>query len=330
MIRQLARRVPFAALVTMAGLACSAPAIGDELSLRFERQLQIPISTDPLLQPLTVHADLHAGEVFVGDRRVPRIAIFDSRGVFRFAIRGGALFNSPIDIATWPDGHILLLAYVEKRPALVRLDFDGQDPELIELKLPEEIEQLDKQLNNAWLVSVALSPEGDRIYVLDEGNLALWISDPSGQIIGWIDFGEGLDEQEAQEMFLTRVDVYRDTILVPLPTEGSVRLYDLDGRPRGRVGRKGGTSCETAFPVAAALDAQGRVLMLDRQRMLVMLWRIDGNRCLGEASGIGRNLGRLYFPADLALDARGRVLVGQGFKGRVQAFSGAEPAALPQ
>ena len=85
--------------------------------------------------------------------------------------------------------------------------------------------------------------------------------------------------------------------------------------------------CQTAFPVAAALGADGTVVVLDWQRMLFMLWDPRTNRCLGETSGIGNAPGWLYQPSDLALDAEGRLYVSQGFEGRVQVFAGAAPAA---
>ena len=48
---------------------------------------------------------------------------------------------------------------------------------------------------------------------------------------------------------------------------------------------------------------------------------------VGELYGIGNAPGYLYFPSDLALDARGRVYLTQGFEGRVQIYEGLGAAA---
>jgi hypothetical protein len=305
-----------------AAVLAPAPALGAEPAetIRFAERLQVPISALQLSQPLAVHADLHTGELFVADLRRNLVAIFDDRGLFRFAIPGGSVFRSPLDVATWPDGRILLLAYTDRGRSLVRLDFDGRHPR------PVLLSGLPPQAEEPWLTSIALSADGSRLFLLDERNHRLWLATDAGEITGSVDLAAGYEEKERREQLLEQVDVYGDEVLVPLPMEGTIRIFDLEGRKLGFVGRKGGASCETAFPVAAAPTRDGNVLILDQQRALMMLWRREDNRCLGEISGIGAAPGRLYRPADLALDAEGDVFVSQGFEGRVQRFAGAAPA----
>ena len=67
-------------------------------------------------------------------------------------------------------------------------------------------------------------------------------------------------------------------------------------------------------------------MIVDQQRMMILRWNADANRCLGEYIGYGNEPGYLYYPMDLALDGSGQLFVSQGFEGRVQMFSGMTPA----
>jgi hypothetical protein len=63
--------------------------------------------------------------------------------------------------------------------------------------------------------------------------------------------------------------------------------------------------------------------------MVVLRWDPETNRCLGDYLGLGAAPGLLYFPTDLALDAKGRIFLSQGFEGRVQMYEGMKPASVP-
>ncbi len=317
------QRLLLAALIIVCPVLCSCSARA-EARLPYLKRLSLPSATDIFKWPFSVHADLHTGEVFVCDQLNNRIVIFDKDGRYRFQIPGGRVFRSPLDVAVTPEGYIVVLGFVDARRQLVLLDFDGKP--MADLPLTG----LPGGLAEPTFVSVALSPAGDRLFVLDQANYRLWIAGLDGRVTGSVEFVAGMSEDEIRELFLGHVDVYGDTVLVSMPIEGEVRLFDLNGKPLGRVGTKGTSPCNTAFPVAAAMDREGNVLVLDQQRMLTMLWNPDGNLCLYETGGVGGRPGDLYKPADLALDAEGRVYISQGFEGRVQVFGKATPASVPE
>ena len=286
----------------------------------YVQRLDLPVAADGLLSSDSVTADLATGEVFVCDARRDRIVIFDAEGLFRHQIVGGDAFGAPRDLAVDPEGRLIVLATRGGRTALLELDFDGLFLREIELTgLPEDAAEPNP-------TSLALSPAGDRLYVVDVENLALWIAGRDGAVTGAVDLGRELDERERRNRFLGRVDVYGDRVLVAVPSEGQVWTYSLDGELRGRLGSKGTSRCQLAAPNAAALDAAGNALVVDQQKMVLTLWALAGNRCQGEHYGIGAAPGFLYFPHDLALDARGRAYVAQGFEGRVQVYEGLRPA----
>lgn len=299
----------------------SGPLHAAEPRLEYLKRLDPPVATDALLSSDGVTADRVAGEVFVCDSRRDRIVIFDARGLYLDQLNGGDAFSSPRDLAVDPQGRLVVLANHDRRPAIVNLDFDG-------LYLGEvTVKGVPSGLAAPYFTSVAISPSGARLYLVDSANLRLWITDREGSVSASIDLAPGTKgEKERREIVAGHVDVYGNRVLVAMPSAGEVWIYDLDGTRQGWVGRKGTSGCKLAFPVAAALDDQGIVTILDRQRMIVQRRALSGNRCLSEYLGIGMAPGMLYFPQDMALDAAGRLYVSQGFQGRVQVYDGLAPA----
>jgi len=289
----------------------------------FVRKLVLPVAQDAIGYPHGVTADPHTGEVFVCDSRTSRILIFDADGLFLYEIPGGDRFAAPQDITVDPEGLLVVVASHDRRRAVVELDFDGLFLREVELQnLPESVEA-------PRISSLALSPTGETLYLLDSVNLRVWMARRSGEITGSIDLAAGLSEREAEELILGHIDVYGDTLLLAVPSFSQVRMFTLDGKPSKVVGRPGTASCTLAFPTAAALSREGELVVVDQQRMLVMRWNPETNLCLGEYIGLGAAPGYLYYPIDLALDRAGHLFVGQGFDGRVQMYEGLLPAPGP-
>jgi DNA-binding beta-propeller fold protein YncE len=280
----------------------------------FVKALRLPLVDDSFRQPRAVTADRSTGEIFICDTFGNRVVIFDPRGLFRHQITGGAVFRAPIDIAVDSDGYIFLLANHSSGRGILLLDFDGE----FVAKVP--LLDLPSGAAAPELVSIALSPDGDRLYALDAANQRLWTADRDGKVLASADLTIGLTEEEIEEQVLGHVDVYGDLVLAAIPTAGRVNLFDLDGRVQGTAGIKGTSPCQTAFPVAAAVDAAGSIVILDKQRALFSHWDPESNRCLSEHSGFGNAPGALYQPADLSIDEQGRLYISQGFEGRVQVY----------
>ncbi|MCP4205282.1 MAG: hypothetical protein GY769_25510 [bacterium] len=280
----------------------------------FVRKVEPPTRGDEFLQPRAVHADNHTGELFVSDTFNHRILIFDHRGFFRYQITGGSEFRSPIDVAVDDRGFLFVLALSGGRRGVVRMDFDGKILEHLPLKgLPERTFEPE-------LVSIALSSSGDTLYALDQANQRLWIAGRSGVVASSVDLAADLTPEEVQEQRLGHVDAYGEAVLVAMPTRSKIWLFDPEGKSKGKIGIKGTAACQMAFPVAAALDADGKLLVLDKQRALFMRWDPENGKCLAEFSGFGNVPGALYQPGDLSLDDSGNIYVSQGFEGRVQVF----------
>lgn len=301
-------------------LAMGAESTAQRFTAPFSRQLRIPTSGAVIKRAAAVHADPSANEVFVSDQSGSKLVIFGPDRFFRFSIIGGSTFRTPIDLAVDPDGFILLLAVFEGRKGLAWLDFDGKMIERLEwADLPEEVAEPD-------LVSVALTPAGDYFYALDKANRRIWAAQRDGTILDSVDLTGGLDPDEIEDLVFGKIDIYDDTLLLPISSFQYVQLFDLELEPLEKVGQPGSGACKLAFPVAAAMAEDDRVIILDRMRFMFLVYERSG-RCLGEFSGVGNRPGRLYAPQDLTLDGEGRIYIGQGLEGRVQEFHGSSPAA---
>jgi DNA-binding beta-propeller fold protein YncE len=311
---RLARRL-------LAALALAATTVATAAAQEpvYVRRLVLPVAEDAIGYPPGVTADLHTGEVFVCDSRMNRVIVFDAEGLFLYEMPGGDAFSGPQDVAVDPDGFLVVAASFERHSAVVELDFDGLFLREVRLSgLPEGVAE-------PQIGSLAISPRGDRLYLLDQANLRVWISDREGAVRASIDLAAGLSPKEARDLITGHVDVYGETVLVALPLFSQIRLFDLDGNPGKVVGIRGTAPCTLGFPTAAALAGDDELVIVDQQRMLILRWSISSNRCLGEYIGLGDAPGYLYFPMDLALDRSGQLFVSQGFEGRVQMYRGMTP-----
>jgi DNA-binding beta-propeller fold protein YncE len=316
--RDLAIGLATGVVILAAGMNWAAAAAVDKAT--YADRLRLPYRDDRLGISRSVTVDRMTGEIFVCDWRYERIVIFDDRLLFRHIMSGDRFSSSPNEVAVDPEGFLLVLP--STGAPLRYLDFDGAYlGELNLLDLPPNLHAEPR------LVSIALSPDGKTVYALDGNNQRVWLAGRDGRVRHSIDLGSGLTKQERQDFIFGHVDVYDRTLIVAVPTNGEVLLFDLEGQPEGSIGLAGTTPCQTAFPVAAALDSEGRLLVLDNQRAVVTVWRVEGNECLTEFAGFGNAPGGLYRPLDLALDAQGRVFISQGFEGRVQVYQHSSPAA---
>jgi len=309
------RRLRIAAAL-LASLCTVAPQAASAGAPRFLQQLVLPVARDQIGYGHCVTADATTGEVFVCDPRLNRILIFDADGFFDFQIPGGDDFGAPEDVAIDPRGYIVVLGSRPGGRTPVELDFDGTFIRVVPLHgLPENAAPPN-------LVSIALSPAGDRLYAVDGANNRMWVADRDGAVEGSADLAAGLSPEDLEDLAFGHVDAYGDRVLVAVPSGGEILIFGLDGSPRGHVGIKGGAPCQLGYPTAAALDAGGDVWIVDQQRMFLSHWRVEGNRCLAEHLGIGAAPGYLNYPFDLSLDPRGRVYIAQSYEGRVQAYTG--------
>jgi len=178
--------------------------------------------------------------------------------------------------------------------------------------------------------SVAVTPDGSRIYVLDTGGIdnnqhRIVVFDAAGRrvnVIGKRGAGAGefnlpLSIERARDGGLYVVDA------------GNFRVQKLsaDGAPLSSFGKPGRYPGQFGHPRDLALDADGNIYVTDASFGVFQIFNPSGRILLsiGERNEQGGR-GRFLLPAGIDVDVDGRVYVVDQYFKKIEVF---RPAALP-
>ena len=206
-------------------------------------------------------------------------------------------------------------------------------------------------------VDVALSPTGERVYVVDSYLHQLVIFSESGEVIRRV--GKHLGDIEAKESRLRNqgktdnphehgepsdlvenrsgapgefrypsfVDVAPDgTVYVTDSMNGRIQAFDATGEFLRIIGRMGDTPGSLARPKGVAVDSEGHVYVVDAAFSNVQIFDSGGKLLLPFAS-LGTGPGLLYMPLGISIDDRDRIFVADRYNNRVQVYQYLEDAS---
>ncbi|SHI54323.1 NHL repeat-containing protein [Malonomonas rubra DSM 5091] len=151
---------------------------------------------------------------------------------------------------------------------------------------------------------------GTGVMVLDnEGNFLRWIR-PKGQVLG-----------VSERAPILAIEIGLDGRLYMLSESmGRVFVYDRNERLLYQFGEKGGEVGKLSRPRGIAVDdVRRQVYLVDYQRHTMTVFAKTGE-FLFEVGGLGAGRGWFYYPSDVVVDGRGRVIVADTFNHRVQVF----------
>jgi len=292
-------------VVLLAGFAHSSPQ--KSVPAIYLSSITLPGEGNEVVRPLSLRHDHNFHEVFICDSGHARVVVLGTDGIFRFEIAGGDRFSVPMDTAVDSEGFIHVLGSTPEGVQLFRYDFDGLDLGPIALD--------DSNSNDLFEPTSMAFDSGDNLLVLDRSDESIRVFDRQGaELRTWPLF----HDQQPNRLGITgRLTVHNDQVLVPLPGDGVVLVYDLFGRLLDRRGVPGTNQGELNFPVAAESTDDGLFMVLDKHRFSVVCYGRDG-RFLGEFGGKGDNPGWFYHPTLLLDIGNNQVLVGQIFRNRIQ------------
>lgn len=304
----LGRVVAALVLFVMAlGGAASALAQAPAIPATFVRNVSIPGQSETIVRPTAMHYDRFHDELFVADFGHNRIVIFTPGGAYKYDFPMSGGLTSPMDLTTDPAGYIYVLGTVPGQRVLQCFDYDGVA--LYRVPVPTEIAGTPVELR-----SVVCGDDGV-LYALDHPGRRILVLDRFEGMQRW--YSVNPDAAGADGMFgLGTMAIMGETLLIPVPTAGTVLRMGTDGSLQGNLGTFGTKTGSLNFPVAAEVAADGRVLVLDMNRFCVVVF--DGDRITGEFGGKGINPGWFINPSLLAAPSADHVVVGQIFENKLQ------------
>jgi hypothetical protein len=262
-----------------------------------------------------VNCDRKTGEILVADPVASAIEIFDERGAPLFTFSDAAHLHGPTRVAVDGRGRIHVLDGDRDRIKVFsyRGDFEGE-LELSGLDVP----------GGPIFTAIAFDENGD-LYVGESR---------TGQVVA---FGRTLrpklrigtlGEGPGQLNGIVGIALDAKHVYVASQDGLAVHVFTRQGKLLRAWGHHDVGLHNVSLPSGIAVDASGRVILLDTLRQEIKYFDPDG-RLIGLFAGLGTRPGAVAYPTDLSMDRQGRLCVADGGNKRAQVLAPVEPAPLP-
>lgn len=159
-------------------------------------------------------------------------------------------------------------------------------------------------------VAVSAPSAGGTFFVADSALAAVFAFDRRGRLL--FRAAEGLERPAG-------LAVARDRLFVADSKTGVIRVFDLKGKPVGRIGERGHGEGMLNFPTHMCADADGRLYVVDTMNFRVLMFDPDG-RYLGSIGKQGDTSGRFSRPKGVGVDTAGHVYIADALFDNVQVF----------
>lgn len=220
--------------------------------------------TTHLAQPGRV-AESPDGEIWVTDRMLRGIFIFDKDGTFkrRFVPRSDAATTwAPISVTFGPDGKVYVCDVGQSRQHRV-LVFEQDGTEVLRFGTTVQALRMHESPGAFYFPnSIAIGPKGE-IFVSDSNNRRVQVFDKDGKFLRLIATsgtprGMAIDKEQR--------------LLVVDPLAHTIDAYDLQGVRLVSFGGPGVGPGQFQYPNDIALDKRGRMFITDRENHQVQVW----------------------------------------------------------
>ena len=166
--------------------------------------------------------------------------------------------------------------------------------------------------------------QGDRVLLLSTNQLLGAWAGTDGKLQEVLDLGKTFEipEKDRADYEISGVGMdAHGNLALTIAVLFRAFLLSPDGKILASWGKSGSAAGAFGNIGGIAVDAQGRVYVVDRIRKVVMIFDADATHTfLREFGGDPRELGMLVMPSDVVIDGRGRAYVTQVGNGGVSVF----------
>jgi hypothetical protein len=257
-----------------------------------------------------VHCDRRTGEIYVADGTGNSIEIFDEQGAPLFEFSDDEHLKGPGRVLVDDQDRILVLD--GDRTRIKVFSYRGEFQSYLELPGFEGVQR----------------PNFSALAFDDNGDLYVGES-TSGQVVA---FDRNLrpklrigsyGEAPGQFMGIAGIAFDAGSIYVASADGIAVQVFSRQGRLLRWWGTHDAGLENVSLPAAIAVDARGRVILLDTLRQEIKYYDNDG-RLMDLFGGLGGNPGEVSYPGDLSMDRKGRLCVADSGNHRVQVLAPVE------
>ncbi|NIA12672.1 MAG: hypothetical protein GWP08_01235 [Nitrospiraceae bacterium] len=257
-----------------------------------------------MIKPVAVATNA-SGLTAVADPAIPTVHCFDFETQKAWQVKQDRRvpLQSPVGVAVGAQGAV----YVSDSVQGCVFVFDGG-------------KKLSHTLGEGVLsrpTGLALSPSGERLYVVDTVACRITYFNPDGTFLGA--FGER-GNQAGQFNFPTHIATTPDgTIWVADSLNFRVQSFRPDGTFVHSFGNAGDGAGDFARPKGIGVDSGGRVYVADAAFENVQIFSPEGVLLLA-FGGPGTGPGQFSLPAGLFVDSHNTIWVADSFNQRIQVF----------
>jgi hypothetical protein len=260
-----------------------------------------------------VWCDRVSGEVYVADSGANAIEIFDEKGAPLFAFTDEHL-QEPFRIAVDPRGRIHVID--SERSRIKIFNYRGEFVEYLKLPGFDDGTQI--------FTAIAFDANGD-LYVGESRSGQVLVFRPDLRLkvrVGT--FGE----DKGQLSGIAGIAFDAEHIYVSSQDGVAVHVFSKYGRLLRAWGYHDAGLHNVSLPAGIAVDAKGRVILLDTLRQEIKYFDVDG-RLIDMFGGLGPEPGAVSYPTDLSMDRNGRLCVADRGNTRVQILTPVEAPPPP-
>ena len=264
-------------------------------------------------RPRGVFFDRKHKELWIADTESNLLGVFTPDGVPLYSF-GGAGLLEPFQVAV--DGKDRVLVVDNDRTKIKIFSYRG-DP-----------------LGTMDLPGIKVRPAIGAMTVDEEGNL--WVGEnATGQVLEYgpdgktkLRFGTG-GYEEGQFQAISGIAVTPDAVIVADAQVTAVQVFDRRGNYLRGWGKHDIGGANFSLPQGIAVDAKGRVFVVDMLRHEIKVFDPEG-KLLDAYGGLGFASGALMFPAGIAFDGERRLFVVERGNSRAQILDEREVPAPSQ